>query len=365
MKLGIVYHQFLRRGGLEGYLLRFCTELANAGHSLHLAGVDADDEFRRLADSVQLFPRGLTRAGTMTAFATATAALAERWDVDAILGFGRTFHQDIHRAGGGCHARYSRDLPWWKRWSRKNLRELHLERLLYTSGQTRRFVVNSKKVAAELSSFHKVNPDTIRVIHTAVDTSHWHPAANRSELRASLGLPPSSPLLLFASLDHRRKGLPTLLSALAALPRKDIHLAVAGKPLGPWRSRIASLGLSSRIHEAGHQQDLRPWYQSADLFVHPSQYDACANTVLQSMACALPGIISSEDGASEFIHHGSNGWILTDPHCPNQLADLIATALDSPLAEAGLRARTTMLPLTWQHHLDSWMPLLHEAQSLR
>jgi glycosyltransferase involved in cell wall biosynthesis len=365
VKLGVVYHQFVRRGGLEGYLLRFCSELAAAGHSLHLAGVHADDEFRRLASSVQIFPAAFTRASTLQHFAAATASLATTWEVDAILGFGRTFRQDVHRAGGGCHARYSRDLPWWKRWSRKNRTELNLERLLYTSGQTPRFVVNAHKVAQELTAFHRVAPDAIRVIHTAVDTSHWQPAPDRSGRRDALSLPRNAPLLLFVSLDHRRKGLPTLLAALAALPRKDVHLAVAGKPLGPWKSLIASLGLTRRVHEAGPQQDLRPWYQSADLFVHPSRYDACANTVLQSMASALPGIISAEDGASEFISHGINGWILNDPHSPRQLADLIAAALESPLADIGLRARESMVPLTWPHHLNSWIPLLHEARSLR
>ena len=355
VKLGILYHQFLRRGGLEGYLLKFCGELAAAGHSLHLAGVHCDDNFRHLASSVQLFPAALTKNSTLRRFASQSAAFVPSWDVDAVLGFGRTYHQHVHRAGGGCHARFSSDLPWWKRWRPKNQTEIALERQLYTSGLTQRFVVNASKVASELHSFYKVPHDSIRVIHTAVDTTFWHPPENRAAARAALNLPASGPLLLFVSLDHRRKGLAVLLKALASLPRKDVTLAVAGKPLAPWRSRIAAAGLSHRIIEAGNVADLRPWYAAADLFVHPSHYDACANTVLQSMASALPGIISADDGASEFIQHTTNGWRLENSHSSTDLANLIESALASDLPAIGHAARSAMLPLTWQAHLHSWL----------
>ena len=36
MRIGLIYHQFIPRGGLEGYLLEFCKRLCAAGHELHV-----------------------------------------------------------------------------------------------------------------------------------------------------------------------------------------------------------------------------------------------------------------------------------------------------------------------------------------
>ena len=365
MKLGILYHQFIRRGGLEGYLLKFCQEMTAAGHELHLCGVRADENFRRLAASVHLVPKRPTRAATLRRHAEESARFASRAEVDAVLGFGRTWRQDIHRAGGGCHARYSRDLPWWKRWRPLNRVELALERRLYRGGETARFVVNAPKVADELAAWHAVPAAAVRVIPTAVDTAHWQPAADRAALRAAMGLPARAPVVLFVSLDHRRKGLGVLLEAMGRLERRDVQLVVAGKPLARWQRLITAAGLDGRVREAGNVADLRPWYQAADLFVHPTHYDACANTVLQSMASGLPGIISGDDGASAFIRHGDNGWRLDDSRDPVLLAGLIEEALAANLTGIGEAARGAMLPLTWQAHVESWQRLIPEARALR
>lgn len=357
MRITLVYHQFLRRGGLEGYLLEFVRRLHAAGHSLRLVANRIDDEGNALAEEVHLIPQAWNRTATMRRFAEESARVVENLRDGPVLGFGRTWAQDVHRAGGGCHLVYSGMLPWWKRWRPRNRLELGLERRLYTGGRTRLFVVNSRMVAAELQRHYDVPASRIRVIHTAVDSSRWRPGdpEEREAVRRQLGLPDDRPVLLFASLDHRRKGLDTLIRALSAVP--DALLLVAGKPVGRWRAAIDRAGLAPRVRELGNI-DLLPAYRAADWFVHPTRYDACANTVLQSLACGLPGIISASDGASEFIRHGQNGFVLADPADDAALAGLIRDALQIP---AGVRAgmsesaRETAAALTWEAHLDAWM----------
>jgi len=254
-------------------------------------------------------------------------------------------------------------LPWWKRLQPKNQLELQLERKLYTSGSTRHFVVNSGKVKRELAEAYAVPPASVSVIHTAVNTGHWQPAAdeaNRQDLRRTLGIGGDAPVLLFASLDHRRKGLGSLLSALVHVP--EARLCIAGQALGSWQNQIQRMGLSGRVVRVG-RADLLPWYQAADWFVHPTLYDACANTVLQSMACGLPGLISTADGASEFTRDGSNGFLVhpTPVRDGGMLVDVLQQALHLPQSrrqEMGAAARETVLPLTWKAHLEQWMGLI-------
>ncbi len=362
MRLALVYHQFVKGGGLEGYLGEFAGELRAAGHELVLVASRIDEAARALADEIRLIPPGLSSRGTLARFAERSAALVPDLGVDAVLGFGRTWRQDLHRAGGGCHWHYSRMLPWWKRARPKNQLELALERRLYVGGETRHFIVNSAKVRGELEEAYQVSPERVSVIHTAVDAQRWQPAADpaaRAALRRALGMKEEEPQLLFASLDHRRKGLGTLLRALVEVPQA--HLWVAGQSLDSWRGSIWRLGLAARVREVG-RADLRPWYQAADWFVHPSYYDACANTVLQSMASGLPGVISAADGASEFVREGVNGAVLRDPSSAEELAERLRWALaraSEERAALGSAARATVLPLTWAAHMERWIEACH------
>ena len=364
MRLALLHHQFIIRGGLEGYLREFAVQLKQAGHELVLVTSRIDDAMRDLADEVRLIPPALTSRGTLARFAERSAALVPELKADSVLGFGRTWRQDLHRAGGGCHWHYSQMLPWWKRIRPKNRLELALERRLYTGGETRHFVVNSAKVKHELAGAYQVQPERVSVIHTAVDTVKWQPAATaeiRQALRHRLGIQEGVPALLFASLDHRRKGLGILLPALAQIP--ESNLWVAGQSLDGWQPLIQELGLARRVHGLG-RADLLPWYQAADWFVHPTQYDACANTVLQSMACALPGLISNADGAVEFVREGENGIVLYHPANPEELASQINAAIAMPEAERvqiGGAARQTVLPLTWAAHLAKWSSVLSRS----
>lgn len=364
MRLALLYHQFIARGGLEGYLLEFAGQLQAAGHELVLVTSRIDEPIRTLAAGVRLIPPALTSRGTLARFAKQSAALVPQLEVDAVLGFGRTWRQDLHRAGGGCHWHYSRMLPWWKRLKPKNQLELGLEKKLYTGGGTRHFVVNSAKVKQELAEAYQVPGERVSVIHTAVDTQKWRPAATpgiRQDLRKKLGIPNDAPALLFASLDHRRKGLGTLLAALAQIP--ETRLWVAGQSLEAWQREIQRLGLSSRVTGIG-RVDLLPWYQAADWFVHPTYYDACANTVLQSMACGLPGLISAADGASEFIREGANGLTIGNPEDSDALAAQLRVALSQPEAarqQLCSVARQTVLPLTWAAHLGQWVKVIRDT----
>ena len=357
MRLALLYHQLITRGGLEGYLRDFAVQLRSAGHELVLVTSRIDGVMRDLADEVRIIPAALTSRGTMARFAQRSADLVPELKADAVLGFGRTWRQDLHRAGGGCHWHYSRMLPWWKRLRPKNRLELSLEHRLYTGGRTRHFVVNSAKVKHELAEAYQVPAERVSVIHTAVDTLKWQPAPTpeiRQDLRQHLGIPECVPALLFASLDHRRKGLGTLLPALAQTPQA--RLWVAGQSLDAWQPLIQKLGIAHRVTGIG-RANLLPWYQAADWFVHPTRYDACANTVLQSMACGLPGLISTADGAVEFIQDGKNGVVIPHPGDSGSLAMQLRHALDmlpSDHARMALAARETMLPLTWSAHLAAW-----------
>ena len=124
---------------------------------------------------------------------------------------------------------------------------------------------------------------------------------------------------------------------------------------------IRTANLGDRVRSFVKPIDLVPFYQAADFFVHPTLYDACANTVLQSMACGLPGIISEEDGAKQLVVDGENGLLLPHPSDPAEIAAKLAqmSALsEEARSEMRAAARRTALPLTWKAHLARWMEVI-------
>lgn len=353
MRLALVYHQMIGRGGLEGYLLALARALVARGHEVRLITARTDGEAERLGVRIdRIGLGGVPKWCRLAVFARRAAAVPVAAD-EVVLGFGRTWRQDLHRAGGGCHALYSGLLPWWRRLGLKNRVELALERRLYTGGETGHFVVNAAPVGEQLRAVYRVPADRITVIHTAVDTGRFCPEAAEEVAGAGDGL---RPVLLFVSSNHRRKGLPVLLRALSEVPGPELW--VAGAPMSRADRRLAKLlGVVDRVREYGEVADLVPLYRRATWFVHPTRYDACANTVLQSMACGLPGLISTADGAAAFIRDGENGLLLTRPEDPEAVAAGLRHALamtPGKRSALGRAARATVMPLTWDAHVAAW-----------
>ena len=378
VRLGLIYHQFIESGGLERYLLGLSRTLVNSGHQLDVVTTKADAT-TRAESGIRLHMlkrQPLSSMLRLWDFARRSESFCRydekfRSSVDLTVGFGRTISQDMHRAGGGCHAVYSRHLPASKRLGLKNRLELSLERQLYTSGKTRHFVVNASKVRDELQHTYGIDAAKCSVIHTAVNTAQFFPAeseAQRQVLRLKLGMPTDRKIALFVSSSHRRKGLGTLLNALSSSARlADLEVWIAGKTLDTQHRQMAQTvpGLLPRLKFLGERSDLPALYRACDLFVHPTLYDACANTVLQAMSSGTPSIVSAADGAAEFIDHGRNGFLLNDPTDPDQLRhhlEVVSSLAPITRAQIAEAARNRMLPLTWHAHVAQWEELFEKLK---
>ncbi len=131
-----------------------------------------------------------------------------------------------------------------------------------------------------------------------------------------------------------------LIEAFARSRRRDSHLVVVGRDKAQARAeRLAgSLGIASRVHFAGAQEDVRPWYAAADSFVLPSLYDPFPNAALEAMACGLPVVTTPQCGTAELIVEGVNGFVV-EALAVDALADRLARLDVLTAHEMGRRAR--------------------------
>ncbi len=367
MKLALIHPQIIRGSGVENFLIEFAKRLSAAGHDLrYITSLTTPEIGAALPGRWELLPR-LRGSATMRMwhFNRMAPRAAQAAGVDLSIGFGRTSVQDIHRNGTGCHRLYGNLLPFWQRFSLKHLYELHLERRLYTASETPKYVTSSARVAAQLQGIYGTDGERFRILSPPVETQLFQPAENRANTREifcrKLQTDATKRVLLFVSLSHRRRGLEPLLEAMTQI---DATLWIVGKNLNlAMHDKIKRLGIGSRIRVVPVTSNLVELYQSADWYVHPTQYDAFSNTVLQSMACGLPGIISVMDGAVDHIRNGENGLMLYHPQQPRELAARIqeALAFDAPAWQAlSIAARETVLSLTWERHVQEWNEVIGE-----
>jgi len=145
---------------------------------------------------------------------------------------------------------------------------------------------------------------------------------------------------LHVGAGFERKGVFRLIEAFARSGQHDAHLVIVGRDKAQARAeRLASSrGIASRVHFAGAQENVGPWYGAADAFALASLYDPFPNAALEAMACGLPVITTPQCGTAELIDEGVNGYVV-DALAVDELADRLAR-LEVPAArEMGRLAR--------------------------
>lgn len=223
-------------------------------------------------------------------------------------------------------------------------------------------VVLSDKVAADVQSLKLAVP-VQQVAHPVYDI--FGNPLPRAEARARLGLPETTPVLLFFGFIRRYKGLQVLLEALPrvreALP--DVHLLVAGEfyeDETPYRELVRQQGLEACVQMPGTyvpNEAVAAYFSAADVVVQPYLSATQSGVVQIAWHFEQPVIVTRVGGLAEVVPDGEAGLVVP-PGNPVALADAIVRYFQEqlrPRLSAGVRREK-------QHY--SWDRLLEAAESL-
>ena len=264
---------------------------------------------------------------------------------------------DIYRAGDGVHAQWLEErarvqTPLARAASRLSPRHrwlLAMERALFASPRLRAVICNSEMVRGEIASRFAIDPGKLVLIRNSVDAESFHPRlreAHRAAMCAQLGIPADAPVALHVGSGFQRKGVATLLRALARSPRWWGVVVGRDKRLARYVRQARELGIASRVHFAGAVSDVRPWYALGDAFVLATLYDPQPNAALEAMACGLPVITTPKCGAAELLREGESGFVRDALDAPG-IAAALAALEDAPArSRMGAAARAAVLPCT-------------------
>lgn len=154
------------------------------------------------------------------------------------------------------------------------------------------------------------------------------PAARRAG-RAFLGTPPQAVLVLHVGSCLPRKGVESLLHAVAGLaPRvPDIHLVQAGgRLLDSQRQLMARLNLEGRVTEVQNvpEATLPDVYAAADVVVVPSLFEGFGLPVLEAFAVGVPVVATRNTSLRDFpdplLHSAGTGT-------PDEIASALERAI--------------------------------------
>lgn len=316
MKLAVVHKTYGGLGGTEGVMSGLVEGLAERGHDLDVF-VAKDRSAPGDRVRIQVLRLWGRRAGGLPTLSlmVSSALRVRSLRYDRVLHFGRTGPGGIYRAGGGCHRAWFSVLlsraqsPWARlrlRLSLGHRLRLWHERRAVESDHTT-FVVPSQQARQQLVEHYGPAAEKVRVIHNGVDTARFSPSACaplRSVARQDWGLADDEVCILFLGSDPWRKGLDRLLHAFALLRAESpqpVRLLVLGSARRPaWASRLAGqLGLGESVIFGAVEQRPERAYAASDLLALPTRHDPFANVTLEALACGLPVVTSSCNGAIE------------------------------------------------------------------
>ncbi len=189
----------------------------------------------------------------------------------------------------------------------------------------------SRVTANDLMRYFPVDQGRLSVIHQGVDKTIFFPLQGQSldaARRAVQAKGVTGPFLLFVGTLEPRKNLVHLLEAFELMKGRGIfngQLVVVGMPgwmMGQVETRLSGMKTRADIFFPGFvsDEDLRCFYNCADIFVFPSFYEGFGFPVLEAFCCGAP-VITSRGSACEEVAAGAAEMI--DPESPEAIAEAV------------------------------------------
>jgi PAS domain S-box-containing protein len=207
-------------------------------------------------------------------------------------------------------------------------------------------------------------------IPNAVDLQSYHPvgADEVIRLRAELGLPAHSTLMLFAARLSRAKGIDLLARAWPQLAARhpDLCLVVVGSGTGSFDDCEAEVndlmrrsGLSpDQVRVVGASDRVHEFLQASDLYILPSDYEGFGVGIIEALATGIPVLVTPVGVAPQLIAHGENGYLF-----PPRNEEAMVAAIEAALAarsrwpEMGRLGRRAVLSMDLQAVVEQYVAL--------
>ena len=372
MKIAFVRRDYTPKGGAEKYLVNLSSELVRMGEAVHIVAhtCQGPPHPKITVHPVPMVP--VISPLKNLSFALGAARELKRLNVDIICGLSRGFHHDIFRISDGLHLfhmrqRYGTGMRYlFKSLTPRHRTLLYLEKKSLLAPGLKRVITNSFLAKAQVSHYYHLPEEKISVIYNGIDPSVFNPSVrdrHRSTGRKSFGIGEDETVILFVALDPERKGFILLLEALSLLKGENFKLLAVGMTdRKEYRKRVAESGLAGKVIFIGYHSRIEEVYGMGDMLVLPTFYDPFANCCLEAMASGIPVITTRQNGASELIDNGTDGFVVDEPSRVTDLAERIGRLAERETRERmGRQASLSVRGLTVEENAKRTLNLFKQV----
>ena len=110
-------------------------------------------------------------------------------------------------------------------------------------------------------------------------------------------------------------------------------------------------GLAARVTLVAATAQVSPYYQAADVYVHPTMNDTFGMAPLEAMAHGLPVMVSGPKycGFGQYVTHKHDAWVLNDPQDAAEITRGLLEICSAPEVRAHLlrNSRELVATLSW------------------
>ncbi|MGM0608071.1 MAG: glycosyltransferase [Candidatus Muiribacteriota bacterium] len=153
------------------------------------------------------------------------------------------------------------------------------------------------------------NKNQIVKINKGHDLS-WYNKEKPLEL-SELNIDKNNLNVAFIGIVRAHKGFNYLLEAASLLKKyPNIHFIIIGKGYEkePYKSEISRL--KDKVHVLGYRDDVIKILKAFDVVIQPSFREGLSRVILESLSCGIPVIATNNEGNSELITDGKNGFLV-------------------------------------------------------
>ncbi|MDE7430506.1 MAG: glycosyltransferase family 4 protein [Lachnospiraceae bacterium] len=164
-------------------------------------------------------------------------------------------------------------------------------------------IANSEGLKKRAYGFESQYPVT--VVENGVDNQFFIPLVKKDNNGSCIKILFVSRLIEGKGLQYLIPHLREIESAVKEKCNQLITLTIVGD--GPYRTELEELtqetGTQRLVSFVGrkNKEEVRQYYQEADIFVLPSLSEGMPNVVLEAMACGLPIIMTPCEGSKELV----------------------------------------------------------------
>lgn len=148
-----------------------------------------------------------------------------------------------------------------------------------------------------------------------VDLRFFHKENRDPGLKKKLGLE-GKKILLMMRIFRPEYGIVDFIRALPRVKAEHPEARALILGYGPLEKGLketaSSLGLDDFIHWTGYvpQSEVVKYINISDVYVSTSLRDGSSSSLLESMACGLPAVVTDIPGNTEWIEDGENGFVV-------------------------------------------------------